>query len=149
MQNIALCLLCIDVTIVPFVVCTAACDVRSTLDVRERYVVGESLGAIRQILLHCCFVSQPWSYRYTPHPFACLVYFKHTTYTLASSCRSVAVKKLPGIAAPSVSLTEVCLLSVAGAEVAGFTTLFDAAPSLSRPRREPTRTRPSRELAAP
>lgn len=127
-------------------VCTAACDVRSTLD-KGRLIPGQLVAKFHSIStaassLDPGTISTRRSLRLP------VVYFKHTTYTLASSCRSVAVKKLPGIAAPSESLTEACFLSVAGAEVAGLTSWFDAAPSLSRPRREPTRTRPSRELAA-
>lgn len=77
-------------------------------------------------------------------------YFKHTTYTLASSCRSVAVKKLPGIAAARESLTEACFLSLVADEVPGFPGCSGAVPSLPRScRSDPTRRRPSRELPVP
>ena len=109
-------------------------------------IVRSTPGGYLDSAAHCHFASIPCKLSVPAVHSACLFYFKHTTYTLASSCRSVAVKKLPGIAAPSESLTEVCFLSAAGAEVAGLAGLFAAVPSLSRPRREPTRARPSRKL---
>lgn len=83
--------------------------------------------------------------------FASLIYFKHTTYTLASSCRSLAVKKLPGIAAPSDSLTEVSFLSLAEVVLLGLALFSTAASSFSRPgacRKELTRIRLLRALSS-
>lgn len=84
-------------------------------------------------------------------PIALPLYFKHTTYTLASSCRSVAVKKLPGIAAPRESLTDVGFTDVVEVEPRGAPlVLLSGLPPWSAPalpwRVCPTRIRPSRPL---